>query len=55
MKIEYSVKNVYGNSLNYPENNIAIMATKLSGRKTLSEDDLKILKDAGFELIRIAK
>jgi DNA mismatch repair protein MutH len=47
MKLEIEIKNVYGNNLIYPINDTAILITKLTHKKTLSYNDLTILKKLG--------
>ena len=42
------VKNVYGNELVYPANDRARMFLNLTGKKTFSKAELKILQKVGY-------
>ena len=52
MEIKYTTKNVYGNETNYPASDDAALITRLTGRKTLTEGDLEILRKAGHTVTR---
>ena len=47
-KLEVYYKNVWGNDLCYPVNDIAKNICKLTGAKTLSDHALSIAKDMGY-------
>lgn len=53
MKIQYYTKNVYGNDCNYPASEDAKLVTELTGRKTLSDKDLQILRNRGNEVEKV--
>jgi hypothetical protein len=44
VKLQFKFKEVYGRPLYYPENETARTIVKITGRKTLSESDLKELE-----------
>lgn len=49
MNIEIEIKNVYGNELNYiVDSEKAFLLSQLTGRKTLTDEDIKALKGLGF-------
>ena len=48
MKITVQIKNVYGVRRVYPVCDKAHLFTQMTGRKTLSENNLSIIKDLGF-------
>ena len=49
MNIEIEIKNHYGNQLHYAtDRDIAIVLSRLTGRKTLTLDDISNLKKLGF-------
>lgn len=48
MKITVQIKNVYGVKRVYPVCGKAKLFTQMTGRKTLSENNLSIIKDLGF-------
>ncbi len=52
LKVYY--KNVWGNDLCYPANNIAKNICKFTGAKTLSDYAISIAKDMGYELHVVA-
>ena len=52
-KVQYRVRQVYGKDTMYPANGFADMICKLTGRKTITADDLEILKTRGHELERV--
>ena len=45
------VKNVYGNEVFYPACPTAQLFADVAGTKTLTENTLRILKRAGYEII----
>ena len=53
-KLEVYYKNVWGNDLCYPANNIAKNICKFTGAKTLSDYAISIAKDMGYELHVVA-
>ena len=53
MLIKYFVKSVYGNDCNYPASDDARLICELTGRKTLSEADLKKLADHGAAIEKV--
>ena len=53
-KLEVLYKNVWGNDLCYPVNDIAKNICKLTGAKTLSKNALFIAKDMGYVLKVVA-
>jgi len=49
MNIEIEIKNIYGNELKYVVNSEqARSLCKLTGRKTLTDVDIRALKELGF-------
>jgi hypothetical protein len=49
MNIEIEIKNIYGNELKYVVNSEqARSLSKLTGRKTLTDLDIRALKELGF-------
>lgn len=48
MTAVFKTKNVYGNDLIYPANELAQTLTELTGKKTLSQYDLDLIKKAGI-------
>tara|TARA_Y100000114_G_scaffold30663_1_gene26266 strand:+ start:304 stop:495 length:192 start_codon:yes stop_codon:yes gene_type:complete len=50
MIINISVKNVYGNWLFYPECKISKGIAAIAKSKTLTKDNLDILKSIGYEI-----
>ncbi len=48
MELEIEIKNVYGNLLIYPVNDKAELIAQLVKKKTLSENDIAILKELGY-------
>ena len=54
MKILYSQKNVYGNINNYPESPDAVFICALTGRKTMTANDLATCRAHGYPCIQVA-
>ena len=54
-KIQVIKKNVYGNDLIYPACKESKFFIELTGRKTLTLDDLKKIKEYGYEIEFIAE
>lgn len=50
-KIIVELRNVYGKTTAYPISENAILFASLSGKKTLTNDALSILKKLGYEII----
>ncbi len=48
MTILVSIKNVYGKEMIYPENTAAQVLADLTGKKTLSRNDIEKIKSLGF-------
>lgn len=48
--IKVSIKNVYGNELIYPANDVANRLTDLMGKKTFSRSDLRKLQLLNFDV-----
>lgn len=44
------MKNIYGRELIYPANDVAIAMAGIAGTKTLSTNQLKILKELGYHI-----
>ena len=53
--INVEIKNVYGNDLIYPINEVGIKFACLLKKKTLTKDELKIIKELGFTIEVISK
>ena len=53
--INVEIKNVYGNDLIYAINEVGMKFACLLRKKTLTKDDLKIIKDLGFAIQVITK
>ena len=45
MTLQFKTREVYGSLLRYPVNDVAEAICKLTGRKTLTADDLRIARD----------
>jgi hypothetical protein len=50
MKLTIEIKNVYGRDLNYPACSKSMMLAKLANKKTLSDTDMTLIKDLGYEI-----
>ncbi len=50
MKIQIKVKSVYGVERIYPVNDTAVKFGRLVGTKTFTKEQLKIIKDLGYEI-----
>lgn len=48
MQAIVEIKQVYGNELIYPVNDVAQKLANLAGTKTLQRDTIKIAKELGF-------
>jgi|TARA_R110000744_G_C19354280_1_gene560713 hypothetical protein len=46
------VKNVYGIDLNYPVCDKAKRFAQLSGKKTLTDRAIKLIKELGYEIVQ---
>jgi hypothetical protein len=44
------IKNVYGNRMIYPVNDLALSFSRLMGKKTFNKGEIDIIKDIGFEV-----
>ena len=44
------IRNVYGNRMIYPVNELALSISKLMGKKTFNKGEIDIIKDIGFEV-----
>lgn len=53
MKIQYKTKNVYGNTMFYPVNDLAIGIADILNQSTLTESQLIKLEKLGFQLEQI--
>ena len=53
--INVEIKNVYGNDLIYPINEVGMKFACLLKKKTLTKDELKIIKELGFTIEVISK
>ena len=49
-KAIFQLKQVYGNETIYPVNDIALIFTSLTGKKTLNPSDLSKITQLGFEI-----
>jgi hypothetical protein len=52
-KLQYRIKQVYGNDMMYPANDVAEIIVRLTGKKTLDENALKQAAQLGFESERV--
>ena len=52
-KLNFTIKNVYGRDLAYPQNKQALLACKIVGRKSLNMDQIQTLQAMGFEIIQV--
>lgn len=50
MKIQVTIKNVYGNETIYPVCDTAKLLAKLANHKTLTHYDLTLIKQLGYEI-----
>jgi hypothetical protein len=48
MTVLVKIKNVYGTDTVYPLCDTAVLLTKLTGRKTFTDTDIKTLKELGY-------
>jgi hypothetical protein len=48
--ISIKEKSVYGNTLIYPNNDVAVKFALLLGKKTFAPFDLKIIESLGYEI-----
>lgn len=48
MQLQVTTKTVYGTELVYPSDNFTQAITRMTGRKTLSSNDIAILKGVGY-------
>lgn len=55
MKLEIETKNVYGNDLIYPKNETAQKFAVLLKKKTLTIEELKLIKELGFQINQVTK
>ena len=44
------IRNVYGNRMIYPVNELALSISKLMGKKTFNKGEIDIIKNIGFEV-----
>jgi len=50
MKIQVQTKTKYGNTLIYPICDRALAFASIAGKKTLSQTDIKLIKQIGIEI-----
>ncbi len=50
MEITVKIKNVYSNELVYPACNTSQAIVRITGRKTLSRNDIEVLKGIGWTI-----
>ena len=55
MSIQVKVKQVYGKETIYPICNKAILFAKMVGQKTLTRDNLKVIKDLGYTIEQVSE
>ena len=55
MKIEVQVRNVFGNDLIYPMCNKAAKFCQIAGTKTLTQYDIKLIKELGYKIETVAQ
>lgn len=48
MELTVKIKQVYGQDLIYPACNVSQAICRVAGRKTLSHNDIELLKGVGF-------
>lgn len=53
MKVEISIRNVYGRELIYPVNDTAKKLAELIGHVTFTPKQLKIIHLLGFEIVQV--
>ena len=46
----FRTKNVYGNTLTYPENEAAKMLTRLTKKSTVDNNDLDLIRSLGYTI-----
>jgi len=51
--VEIDVKTVYGQELSYPRNAVALTFAKLTGKKTLTANNLKHILNLGYEIKQV--
>lgn len=49
-KLKFRIHYAYGRTRLYPDCNISSMLCIIAGKKTLDEDDLKLIKEQGWEV-----
>lgn len=50
MTIQVVIKQVYGRETIYPECEKAKLFAKIKGQKTLTSDDIRVIKDLGYKI-----
>ena len=55
MEIQVQVRNVFGNDLIYPMCNKAEKFCQIAGTKTLTQWDIKLIKDLGYKIKTVAQ
>jgi len=45
------IKNVYGKQTIYPVCELAALICSIAGKKTLTDNDIRLLKNAGYKII----
>ena len=53
--VKIKIKTVYGKELAYPKNYTAVLLTTLTGRKTFTPGDLRIIKRLGYNIEQFPK
>ena len=51
--VEIDVRTVYGKELSYPRNSVASTFAKLTGKKTLTVNNLKHIANLGYEIKQV--
>jgi hypothetical protein len=55
MEIKLTKRNVYGRELIYPACRVSEMLVKLTGGKTFSDTEVKLLQDTGYSVEWVAQ
>jgi hypothetical protein len=53
--VEIEIKNIYGVEKYYPKCDKAKLFTKMLGQSTLTERDVSVIKQLGYEVVSLAQ
>ena len=55
MKVQVKIKQTYGRDNIYPANETALLFTRIIGNKTFSKQQLRLIKELGYEIEPISQ